>query len=178
MHKQWHKVCTALLLESGGHAMSEMRPQQNQTNWHANSTCYFLSARPCWSSAPNTTLGISTFVGAVYKDILHHRNLWSVSSIPHAVLCSLPVLHKTQHNIPFLVVCHVFLYLLHISLQTRCTNLAELWADCVAMELHVDCMCNALRRLTSLLLAEPEACFGLSPSPPCIPFIVKCCNCN
>ena len=78
MHKQpWHKLCTALLLESGGQAMSEVRLQQKHANWHANSTCFFFACA-CWSSAPHNT---STFVGAVYKDILHQTCCRSVRNV-------------------------------------------------------------------------------------------------
>ncbi len=96
MHKQqWHKVCTAVLLESGGQAMSEVRLQTAAANCGVNSTCYFACS--CWSSAPRNTLGTSSFVGAVYKDILRQTSCWSVSSTQHAP-CSAVLCHYRSYT--------------------------------------------------------------------------------
>jgi len=137
----------------------------------------FFFACPCWSSAPHNTLGSSTFVGAVYKDILHQISRWSVSSIQHAVLCSLPVVHKMLHNIPVSLVCHISLWPAAHFPEDRVHKLS--WALGLTVWEWSFMLTACAMHLYDLLLCrqlDQQPTLAWSPSPPCIHFIVKCCN--
>jgi len=90
-----------------------------------------LTACTCSCSAPCTILGTSAFVGAVCKDILHQTTyqLRFQYSMQNFGLKSQHYQLNTECCTRYLLqrptTC--LLGLLRISLQTRCTRLAELW---------------------------------------------------